>query len=461
MTTPKTARRFILTHEDYLRSAILGLAHLDAKHKPCSTDEAMYLGHLSALPKEKHISRQAMKTRNSSGKFTKIFQQARDVVKAGAMPTDLPKIGRPTKDAPRFKDHRMAHLRGLPTEADLNAQDEAEGVTGARWSREETAAIARQYMREVANGNKLHPARIVHAIQRDILPRDRWRKYSGIQQSHSGAGHLIPSLQAAFDWGSANVPGYLHPGPLPAVVAAPAQGPAQAQHEPETAPPVQVLEMVTRKYPGPATPNAFAQASAAFAATITGAVDQLLQAHAAHLMGDIDARLASIASNVGAAVAQQIETGLRSTVMATLAHELGGPVNPPPQQIDTAPPSPQEAPQAPAKQYGDNSPSTAPKKVVLRADVIGLTGNTVTEVKNALNGRADLNFIEPGKVTGWIPREKAEVFIATRFTPHTAERRCDVFHIKPHRVNGAASSMVLALEAAYRDLLPEGEAVTH
>jgi hypothetical protein len=63
----------------------------------------------------------------------------------------------------------------------------------------------------------------------------------------------------------------------------------------------------------------------------------------------------------------------------------------------------------------------------------------------------------------WQPRQGAEVFIATRFSGHNAERRCSAFNIRPHRVDGAGTRMILELEKVYNQLVREHspEAATH
>lgn len=461
-------------------SALLGLPYLDAPvrkgTKRCSLSEAMYLGHLQFFPKARHVSRSEIQGRDSNGRFRKAFDQARAL--AASHPDTVKAAKKPPADLPPFD---ITKLSGA---ALAEMEDEA-GVRGnARWTMDEWARIAREEHRLIARGDTRSLPRIVHALQWEMFPLNRRRRFHGIKQGVTG-GALRRYLDEGYAWGRENIPGYMLPGPLPTEATSspttasapisstnPPTAPAQAPTEAAAPPVVPVLEMVTRSTQAngitspPRSPIStaqavhhravFAHASTVFASTITGAVDQLLQAHAAALMGDIEARLSSIAASVGASVAQQVENGLRSTVMATLAQELGGPVAEPvpPSQAESPAKAP-ETPQAAPKAYGPEPSTHQPEKVVLRADVLGFQGNTVTEIKNALNGRADLRFIVPEHVSTWTPRDKAEVFIATRFSGHNAERRCSAFNIRPHRVDGAGTKMILELEKAYHQLVRE------
>jgi hypothetical protein len=227
-----------------------------------------------------------------------------------------------------------------------------------------------------------------------------------------------------------------------------------------------------------------------FATHIESALDTLLTAHAAHIYSTLDERMSRAADSIGALVAKQITEGLRSTVVGIITEELGGPVTPP--SAPSAPPvpsaPPSASPSAPPvpvasataiyearglgyfeaervasvpvaykgtpkreplpEEYPPEDPSDAGK---VKVDVVGLTGNSLAEVRNAFNGHTSLRFIDPEHVGSWVPRRDCHVVLATRFIPHTANLKCARYHVKPILAKGAGPSVITAITSIHRE----------
>jgi hypothetical protein len=185
--------------------------------------------------------------------------------------------------------------------------------------------------------------------------------------------------------------------------------------------------------PAPAVQSSLAEASAAFAATLSKAVGVLLQASAAHTLNAIEARVSGLASEVGLAIATQLERGLRQTVLDTMAQELGGPVS--------APPAP--APAAKAESV------PAPK---LKVDVVGLIGVNAQRVKDAFNGNTELRFIDVDHTGRWDIRPDCSVVVVTKFINHKITEKIKAARLKPIYVQGGggAPGVIQAIEELHR-----------
>lgn len=85
---------------------------------------------------------------------------------------------------------------------------------------------------------------------------------------------------------------------------------------------------------------------------------------------------------------------------------------------------------------------------VIKLDVVGLTGQQITEVKRALNGHADgVRFIDPSQLNAWAPRDI--VLINARMGLGVAERKCQKTKSHVHRFWGTANSALKTITEIY------------
>lgn len=85
---------------------------------------------------------------------------------------------------------------------------------------------------------------------------------------------------------------------------------------------------------------------------------------------------------------------------------------------------------------------------VIKLDIVGLTGQQVTEVKRALNGHADgVRFIDAGQINAWEPRDI--VLINARMGLGVAERKCQKTRSHVHRFFGTVSSAIKTVSDIY------------
>lgn len=348
------------------------------------------------------------------------------------------------------------------------------------WSPIEWARIAREVKRmQDAGDDRSNFGRLMFDAQKVVLAQRRWRPLTGLLHANQKNGNQIRLAEA---WKNVSL---LADDPAPA------------------AQPEQVIEMVTHaetrqeapKPQGAPTPlqlplSTFAGAMQAFASTFETALDTLLKDHEAHIVATMDQRLHSAADQIADVVAAQIREGLRRTVIATMAEELGGPVSPPPAPSIPPAPSTPPAPSAPPtaspsgtglmgkhyamwgpgelaaaraaavpvtyvgrprteptpEEYAPDEPGSDGK---VKIDVVGMVGVQVTEIKKAFNGHTSLRFVDASQVTAWIPRRNCNVVLATKFISHNVPLKCARYHLKPIYANGGVASVIQAIKTIH------------
>ena len=285
-----------------------------------------------------------------------------------------------------------------------------------RWTDSEKALLARWVMDRRRNHHDKRALTTMFVYAQDeVLPIERRRSRHGIWASQD-------NIERAFAFGSANQK--LIEQPLQATTTAfeeaisehlerqPASEPAE-----RAAPPLATVAPGMRQI-------ALSEAARAFGETMMGALDTLLGAHAALIMGEVRQRL----DRIGNDVALNLQSSIAQMVHSALEKELG-PVAAPDAPVMAAPPEP------------------APKRLVV--DVIGLTGHAAAEVRSAFNGNTDIRVIDQSKIESWSPRTPNTILV-TKFTGHAAEFKLKRAGLKPIRVNGAAGSVIEAIKALHQ-----------
>jgi hypothetical protein len=317
---------------------------------------------------------------------------------------------------------RMVKLREA-RDAKPKASDERRAPL--YWRTLEKAQVHRAM--RLTEGQKLSFARRVTAAMKAALPPDRWMTQgslwascrAGTMQKHLDEGARNEWVLKADDEATSSAE-------LPAALA------GSDAADLETGGLLQRAHDGLAPIPAPAVQSSLAEASAAFAATLSQAVGVLLQASAAHTLNAIEARVSGLATEVGLAIAAQIERGLRQTVLDTMAQELGGPVSAPP---------------APAPAVKAESVPT-PK---LKVDVVGLIGVNAQRVKDAFNGNTELRFIDVDHTGRWDIRPDSTVVVVTKFLNHKTTDKIKAARLKPVYVQGGgAPGVIQAIEELHR-----------
>jgi len=129
--------------------------------------------------------------------------------------------------------------------------------------------------------------------------------------------------------------------------------------------------------------------------------------------------------------------GVTSMVHSALEQELGGPVAAP--ADDDRQPGLFELPEAAGHE-------------LLKIDVVGLNGALAAEIRHTLNGHAaGIRFIEQDKIDSWSPRRDAFIIINTKFSSHSADRKCTAAGVKPVRIQGGSGAIINAIRQLYAE----------
>ena len=304
-----------------------------------------------------------------------------------------------------------------------------------RWTTGEWARIARaaKWVSEQSPGLAL--PKQVNEAQVWTLEPDRLRPYSSIVQSYhtrkNGQRVLVQKLAAGLErgWTINHIP-FNPPGSEPAKVE------AEKTQEPEVLapPPVEVgqspeADILTTAAPaaGGALPSSsLTDAAKVFGITMMQALDTLLVSHSQHLLGEVNQRISSMATDMGAQVAAMIEGAMRKTVHSMVEQELGGPISPP------AAPANEPAP-APRITGTLTIQGEEPRHRRVKIDVVGLPHNgLVQQVNDAIDLDAvDVRYIEPDQKNSYAPHRGRHVILLVDRIPHTLRHKITAAGIKP------------------------------
>ena len=70
-------------------------------------------------------------------------------------------------------------------------------------------------------------------------------------------------------------------------------------------------------------------------------------------------------------------------------------------------------------------------------------------MRQAFNGSTDLRVIDQSKIDSWSPRTPNTILV-TKFSSHAADAKLKSAGIKPMRVNGAATSVIEAINVLHQ-----------
>jgi hypothetical protein len=337
------------------------------------------------------------------------------------------------------------------------------------WSDLEWALVWRrvQYWRRDLGDKRSVPDMAIHA-QMIELPVIRWRKKTVLQATYGKGPHgveanfrriapladkllkgipfepgkretlTLPDLHYD-DTPEAEEPATLAPPPAPepapkslldlAQAGRQAAEPQRPQEPPQPAPaPIPLASLEKR----PVDPLE------AFAGHLVGLMRSAFDAIATHQAASLELNVRRISEQLTESVAQALDARMQqlvpATVKAALEENLGGPVEVPemalePLNLDLA---------------------GAGLATRVKLDVLGLFPKQITEVKRALNGYADgVRFVPPDQLDRWQPREGGIVIGNLKVVNRSIEDRCRGAHVQLHRVYGASTAVLKAIQEVY------------
>lgn len=455
-------------------------------HQGLSDLEALMKAQRTVLPKPRQREKVQMKSmlqrsKNRNGPAQRYIDEAVKAYRKVSAPLPAP------MPAPVL----TAAVQGVNPKVHAASRDAmAMQKQQIRWLPIEWAAVAVECKRLQDSGDERALSSLILSAQEAVLIPSRWRGRNSIYTGETGGNNARFLAQGWKDQWMLK-PDEVPAAPPEAVIEMVTHTPApEAPPKPVEAPSVAPELPRATTLPVQSPRGAFGFAMQAFASQIEAALDTLLTAHAAHIYTTLDERMERAAENIGLLVAKQITDGLRSTVVGIMSEELGGPVTPPsapgappvpsapPAASPSVPPLPVASMSAPyeaqglgyfeaervasvpvsykgqprrepqAEEYPPDDPADEGK---VKVDVVGLTGNSLAEVRNAFNGHTSLRFIDPEHVGSWVPRRDCRVVLATRFIPHTANLKCVRYHVKPILAKGAGASVIAAIAGIHRE----------
>lgn len=397
--------------EDQLRVAVHALPYLD---NGLSEIDALEKAQAKALPKALRVDRNRLskrlwnsRTRPEAAGILQFIEKAR------AMSPEERDAIRGATIAPATKPEPAPRAAPAPAPADAPSK--------VYWVKSEWARVAKAVKAAQDAGDTRSLPQLYAECNLAVLPRERWRpSANGFYRAASDG-----TLQKFHEQGLADA-WLLPPDPEP-VAEAPAPEPTKTASEPLPA------IVATVAPPMPFAP--VGEALAAFGATLSQAVGVLLQAQAQATIQTLDAKLSEIAQHVGASIAEQIERGLRQTVLDTIAQELGGPV---------AAPAPAPAPAAEVE---------AESVKRLKVDVVGVppgASEMIAKIKSAFNGHTDLRIIDADTYGNYAPHRGRHCIFLINSAPHGLKDKVRAAGVKPLWVKATAGHVIHAIEELHR-----------
>jgi hypothetical protein len=379
---------------------------------------AVMIAQRAVLPKHRRRDEESVQhSLAPSGAGAKYLEEARKL-----LPEPLPEAPKPErrKPAPRVK-----------LDAGRNYARQPGSVI--RWTAMEKARVARWIKQQRDAGDTRALSRLIIEAQEVVLDVDRRRPIASIQAGGAAGSEDRDGLN-----------GRMYQEGLTKLWLLPAEPEVQAPTEETPATPETFQEAAQAEAAPTASPvrrEGLSEAARAFGETVMDALDKLLAVHTDTLLTAVYAKLSAAAADTSAQIAAQIERGLRDTVHKIIEVELG-PVGP-----STAGEAPAPDPslvQAPAPE--EESPVKR-----LKVDVVGLhTGSMEQEVRQAINGHADLRFIPPEARGGFAPHKGRHCIVVTQRIPHALKHKIKAAGIEPIYVKSTPGHVIHAIEELHR-----------
>lgn len=316
-----------------------------------------------------------------------------------------------------------------------------------RWRPREIALLARRvghYQRDLQDKRPLY--RLIMAAQDIELPPERRRGGNSIsaclanvrQQLIEGfKSHHELLTDSPFD---PNRTEYLAPQ-IDAAAAPREPSPGVNIDGPRKQPAVQAPEPAAAPIPAPTPRSLVSEPVRAFGDAFAQAMNGFIEATTHNLMSELELRLTVMSERLMAKTIETLGHGVVQMVHSALERELGGPV------------------QAPAGVDGFELPEGAALPDRLKIDVVGVKDALAAEVRQQLNGHAiGIRFIEQDKIDAWQPLPRRTVILNTKFSSHSAERKCSKAGVKPIRIQGGSGAILNAIRELYA---AEGMTFTH
>jgi hypothetical protein len=322
------------------------------------------------------------------------------------------------------------------------AQRRYGGAGLLRWTQREKALLARMVQHYRQFGVRASLYLMFAAAQELVIPVDRRRSMTSLRRDAVGRRTGDKArLQTILDEGLAalwTVKDIPFDPPYPPGQKPPADpaAPAQAAETPIPAPIPSPTPLSPPEPPLQApTGSSLADATRAFGQTMMGALDTLLQRHAALMQQQIAQQLGTQMAGIGTQVAALVEHGMREAVRQMIERELGGPV---------APLQAQQPDDHPQPQLHDDD-GTAAARWRLKVDVIGLDDGSVCQrVRQAFNGDTDIRFIAPDDKRFQPVRGRYVVLVYSR-VPHRLTHTIQAAGLEPIYTKPAAAQVIATI----------------
>jgi len=456
-------------------------ASLLAAAMPVAQEEKMDLEHAIAKVQSRVLARNRL--RKYSGIHNAVvsrvlpFQRALQKVKAlseGERVQLLPKPKRPAVQPAPVTPEMLGKLLApgriarMPGDTPEVKKRRAAYRGSAKWCEFEYALIARETKRLMDAKAYNTEMRCIMEAQDNVLPLLRRRAIEGLKKEYYDKPHRLKLHLQDIAPRMAEILSKVPPAFLQEAWAYDRAVAAEAATTPDL-PAAVVAEsapVVEAAAQAPSDPNAgrtdvpkVSPAALAFATSMAYAVDDLLNQHTRAIVAEVESRMdarmqamgETLAASVSARVAGDIQTNLARVVHMLMESELG----------------PVMAPAAPAALNGhgpaepiDIAPQQAERPRRFAVDVVGLTGDPVRVVSEALADlpQLDLRFMEPSQAHQ--ANFRSNVVAVRKFISHKATQRIESQRCNFVKVNGAAQSVI----AAVRDMVQKasgGVPVTH
>jgi hypothetical protein len=215
-------------------------------------------------------------------------------------------------------------------------------------------------------------------------------------------------------------------------------GPRKRRAEPEPAETaVEAPAAVAAPIPLPAPQKPPSEPARRFGEAFADGMAELMRSMTLQMVTELEERLTAMSERLMGRAVETLGRGVASMVHSALEKELGGPVAEPVQDD---------------RQAGLFELPEGAGHELLKIDVVGLNGALAAEIRKTLNGHAaGVRFIEQDKIDSWSPRRDAFVVLNTKFSSHSADRKCSAAGVKPMRIQGGSGAIINAIRQLYAE----------
>jgi len=432
--------------------------------------------------KPHNAARDALRLAPELLKALRMTDEQRAAVLSGTVPAPIEskpsrKKDKPVKVKAKVKVARRRKLAPIPEAIERAFKIAADGkrrpLTLVIWTDREIALVARRiahYQRELHDTRAL--SRLVKLAQAIELPPERRRTEKSIGASMASiqkalvrgyvlAHELLGNEPFDRDRTEYVAPKAEEPADAPTVVhefiepAAPTEhltvkgpaiespvvnidGPRKRRAEPapaETA--VEAPAAIAAPIPLPTPQKPPSEPARRFGEAFADGMAELMRSMTLQMVTELEERLTAMSERLMGKAVETLGRGVASMVHSALEKELGGPVAEPAQ--DDRQPGLFELPESAGHE-------------LLKIDVVGLNGALAAEIRKTLNGHAaGVRFIEQDKIDSWSPRRDAFVVLNTKFSSHSADRKCIAAGVKPMRIQGGSGAIINAIRQLYAE----------